>query len=164
MKEINGEKELLLAMKKKGFGEGRWNGVGGKFDSENDKNILATAKRELKEEIDVIAQKIKKVAILSFYFPYQKDWDQNVHVFFVENWQGEPRETEEVRPKWFKINEIPFDQMWPDDRFWLPRILNGEKLKAKFVFKLPSCSEGERRESVLFDQGEVIKSFEIKNI
>ncbi|HUW72115.1 MAG TPA: NUDIX domain-containing protein [Candidatus Humimicrobiaceae bacterium] len=75
MKEINGEKELLLAMKKEGFGEGRWNGVGGKFDSKNDKNILATAKRELKEEIGVIAQKIKKVAILSFYFPYRKDWN-----------------------------------------------------------------------------------------
>ena len=38
-------------------------------------------------------------------------------------------------PKWFKINEIPFDQMWDDDKFWLPKILEGKKLKAKFVFK-----------------------------
>jgi len=148
IKEINGERELLLAMKKQGFGEGRWNGVGGKFDSKNDKNIIATAKRELKEEIGVIAQEIKKVAILSFYFPYQKDWNQNVHVFFVANWQGEPKETEEVRPKWFKINEIPLDKMWPDDKFWLPRVLNGEKLKAEFVFK----------------PGELIDSYEIKTV
>ncbi len=26
-------------------------------------------------------------------------------------------------------------KMWPDDKFWLPRVLNGEKLKADFVFK-----------------------------
>lgn len=32
IREVNGENELLLAMKKKGFGQGKWNGVGGKLD------------------------------------------------------------------------------------------------------------------------------------
>ena len=147
-KEIKGEKGLLLAMKKKGFGKGKWNGVGGKFNSKKDKNIFATARRELEEEIGVIAQEIKKVAILSFYFPYQKDWNQNVHVFFVKNWRGEPKETKEMKPKWFKINKIPFNQMWPDDKFWLPKILRGKKLKAEFVFK----------------PGELIDTYELKTI
>ena len=53
-----------------------------------------------------------------------------------------------MTPKWFKINEVPFDKMWPDDKFWLPRVLKGEKLKAKFVF----------------GQDELINSFEIKTI
>ncbi|HUW72116.1 MAG TPA: hypothetical protein VMV66_02950 [Candidatus Humimicrobiaceae bacterium] len=53
-----------------------------------------------------------------------------------------------MKPKWFKIDEIPFNQMWPDDKFWLPRILRGEKLKGKFVF----------------NQGELIDSYKIKTI
>ena len=135
IKEINGKKELLLAMKKKGFGRGKWNGIGGKFDPKTDKDIFDTAKRELKEEIGIEANELEKVALLSFYFPYQEDWNQDVHVFFVRNWQGLPVESDEMKPQWFKIGEIPFGDMWSDDIIWLPRVLDGEKIKANFVFK-----------------------------
>jgi 8-oxo-dGTP diphosphatase/2-hydroxy-dATP diphosphatase len=151
MKETNGGKALLLAMKKKGFGQRKWNGVGGRFDPEKDRNIIETAKRELREEIGVTTKEIKEMAILKFSYPYlsdpeEKEWQ--VHVFFAKKWQGEPKETEEMKPRWFKTNEIPFNQMWPDDKFWLPRILRGDKLKAEFVFK----------------PGELIDSYGIKTI
>ena len=135
VKDNQREKELLLAMKKRGFGAGKWNGVGGKLDSEKgDADIIETAIRELKEEIGVKVEDLEKVAILSFYFPSKKEWNQDVHVFLVRNWKGEPRESEEMFPKWFKMSEIPFNEMWDDDKFWLPKILEGKKLKAKFTF------------------------------
>ena len=37
IREDNREKELLLAKKKKGFGAGKWNGVGGRLDFKKDK-------------------------------------------------------------------------------------------------------------------------------
>jgi len=133
-KNQDGE-ELLLAMKKRGFGKGKWNGVGGKEDSEKgDINIVGTAVRETEEEIGVKIKKMEKVAVLSFYFPYKKGWDQDVHVFLVRDWQGEPVESEEALPKWFKTNDIPYNEMWDDDKHWLPKILQGKKLKAKFTF------------------------------
>ena len=47
IKENQGGKELLLAMKKRGFGAGKWNGVGGKIDpAKGDKNIIEAAMRE----------------------------------------------------------------------------------------------------------------------
>ena len=128
--------ELLLAMKKRGFGAGKWNGVGGKFDSEKgDKDIIDAAIRETEEEIGVKIKEFEKVAILSFYFPYNPKWDQDVHVFLAKGWQGEPIESEEMAPKWFRYKEIPFAEMWDDDKIWLPHILEGRKLKADFVFK-----------------------------
>ena len=146
---IKNDKEILLAMKKKGFGQGKWNGVGGKLDfNRGDKDIVDAAIRETKEESGVAVKDIEKAAILNFYFPYRKKWDQEVHVFVSRNWEGEPKESEEMKPKWFKIKEIPFDKMWPDDKFWLPKILKGEKLRAKFSFK----------------PGELIDSYEIKTI
>ena len=136
IRENQDEKELLLAMKKRGFGKGKWNGVGGKEDSEKgDINISGTAMRETEEEIGVKIKKMEKVAVLSFYFPYKKEWDQDVHVFLVRDWQGEPAESEEMFPKWFKINDIPYNEMWDDDKHWLPKVLQGKKLKAKFIFK-----------------------------
>ncbi len=134
------KKEILLAMKKRGFGIGKWNGVGGKIDfKKGDKNIIEAAIRETQEEIGVKAKDLEKVAVLNFYFPYNKNWDQTVHVFLVKNWEGEPRESEEMLPKWFKTKELPFKEMWDDDKFWLPKVLGGKKLKAKFIFK-----EGEK--------------------
>jgi len=133
IRDNKGSRELLLAMKKQGFGQGKWNGVGGKFDFEKDKDISEAAIRETKEEIKVEVKDIEKVAVLSFYFPYQKEWSQDVHVFISKNWQGEPEESDEMKPKWFSVNEIPFNEMWSDDKFWLPEILSGKKLKANFT-------------------------------
>ncbi len=140
IKEKQDSKKLLLAMKKRGFGAGKWNGVGGKIDLEKgDKNIVDAAIRETKEEIGVKVKDLEKVAVLNFHFSYNQTWNQDVHVFLVKDWEGEPRESEEMLPKWFDTKEIPFKEMWEDDKFWLPQVLDGKKVKAKFIFK-----EGEK--------------------
>jgi len=132
--------KILLAMKKRGFGVGKWNGIGGKLDfGKGDKNIIGIAVRETEEEIGVRIKDLKRVAVLSFYFPYNRDWNQDAHVFLVKDWEGEPTETKEMMPRWFKMKKIPFKKMWDDDKFWLPQILEGKKMKAKFIF-----SEGEK--------------------
>ena len=139
IRENNGVKEMLLAMKKRGFGMGKWNGVGGKINVEKgDKNVVDAAIRETAEEIGVKIKDLERMAVLSFRFPYvpkEKEWDQDVHVFLIKNWEGEPVESEEMLPQWFKLKDIPFNEMWDDDKIWLPEILEGKKLKADFVFK-----------------------------
>ncbi len=128
--------EILLAMKKRGFGVGRWNGVGGK-QAENE-SIEDAAVRETKEEIEVDLSAAElpnlKVAELIFTFPNNPTWDQLVHVYFSDKWQGEPAESEEMAPKWFLISNIPFSDMWPDDIFWLPLVMEGKFVKASFSF------------------------------
>jgi len=134
IKKSQGEiKDICLAMKKRGFGMNRWNGVGGKVDEPNE-TIEGAAKREAKEEILVDVSNLNKVAELSFYFPHNPAWDQMVHVYLAENWTGEPKESDEMRPEWFSVNELPFQDMWPDDIFWLPEVVKGNSLKAMFKF------------------------------
>ncbi len=135
-------KEVLLAMKKRGFGAGKWNGVGGKFDSnKGDRNVEDAAKRETEEEIGVKIKKFEEVGFLNFRFPKKPEWDQDVHVFLVKDWKGTPTETEEMKPKWFLRKEIPFNKMWDADKFWLPHILKGKELKAEFVYEKDKVSE-----------------------
>jgi len=123
---------VLLAMKKRGFGANWYNGVGGKVNEGED--ILTAACRETFEEISVAVNPsdLNKVALLKFEFPDNPEWDQFVHVYFVENWEGEPVESEEMKPEWFSVNSIPLDKMWPDDKFWLPNVLSGQKIEAYF--------------------------------
>ena len=128
------EGEILLALKKRGFGEGKWNGVGGKV--EIGETIEKAITRETHEEIGVLLREVdlEKRAVLTFIFPDNPAWDQECHVFFVRRWNGEPIESEEMRPQWFPASEIPFDQMWNDDPFWLPLTLKGERIKGTFHF------------------------------
>ncbi|MGH7240101.1 MAG: 8-oxo-dGTP diphosphatase [Candidatus Saccharimonadales bacterium] len=123
--------EILLAMKKRGFGAGRWNGVGGKLDA--GETIEQALVRESQEEIGVTPLDFRKVTVIDFYFP-DGIGDQQVHVYFCDRWQGKPVESEEMAPQWFKLSKIPFDDMWQDDIVWLPQILKGHKLEASFTF------------------------------
>ncbi len=134
IKKSKGEiTNVCLAMKKRGFGVNRWNGVGGKMKT-NDKTIEETAKREAQEEIGVCVKGLNKVAELTFFFPHNRNWDQIVYVYFTETWDREPIESEEMKPEWFLPPELPFDSMWSSDIYWLPEVLKGNLLKAVFEF------------------------------
>jgi len=125
------DNEVLLAMKKRGFGEGRWNGVGGKV--ENGESIEQAMIRETEEEISITPTAYEKVADIRFdeYFKGEPTL-MHVHVFVATAWTGEPAESEEMSPKWFTLDQIPYDHMWSDDPFWLPQVLDGKKISADF--------------------------------
>ena len=128
---------VLLSKKKKGrFGEDKYNGFGGKPEPE-DENIEATAIRELEEEIGVRTQiaYLQKRGELSFTFPHKPSSNQVVHVYIVTQWEGEPRESEEMmKPEWFAINNVPYREMWEADTHWIPHVLKGEYVTARFVY------------------------------
>lgn len=118
------EKQLLLAMKKRGFGTGKWNGVGGKIElGETPEHATI---RECQEEIRVIPTRLRRVADIIFYETREpKEAAHRVYIFIADSWQGEPQETEEMRPHWFSDDRVPYHDMWPVDRLWLPAILQG---------------------------------------
>jgi len=124
--------EVLLALKKRGFGVNRWNGVGGK--PKDGETIEQTMVRETEEEILVTPTNFWQVAQLDFYFVDKPEWNQRVLVYLADEWKNEPGETEEMAPQWFKKSVLPFVEMWPDDPYWLPQVLAGEKLEAEFLF------------------------------
>ncbi len=132
---IHQDGRILLGMKKKGFGAGRWNGFGGKV--EPGEEIIAAATREVREEAGVDPLDIQKAGILEFEF--QNDPKvMEVHIFSAKKYAGEPVESDEMRPEWFDIDKIPYNQMWSDDQYWLPMVLQGKKFKGRFLFDQPS--------------------------
>lgn len=123
--------EVLLAMKKRGFGEGRWNGVGGKVEA--GETIESAMIRETQEEIGVTPTSFEKVGDIRFneYFKGERTL-MHVHVFIADEWKGTPEESEEMKPEWFALSDIPYDAMWSDDPYWLPQVLEGKIISADF--------------------------------
>lgn len=127
--------KMLLGRKKYGFAKGVWNSFGGKV--KEGESIEASAVRELKEESGLDAEIIEKRAEFLFDFD-TGDSGLEVHLFHVKKYKGEPTETEEMLPRWFHVDELPFAEMWPDDRYWIPLFLAGKKFKGRFLFDKPS--------------------------
>lgn len=126
--------KICLAMKKRGFGAGNWNGAGGKVNDQAGETVKEALIRETKEEVGVEVKDFYKVGEIEFIFPEKAAWDQLVHVYLVKDWVGEPQESEEMQPKWFAVEEIPYDSMWSSDAHWLPKVLSKKLVKARFLF------------------------------
>ena len=124
--------KILLGMKKRGFGAGRYNGFGGKV--EEGETITEAARREMEEECGVTITAFELVGVHEFEFAHERGNILEVHVFRIDAFGGEPQETEEMKPEWFALDAIPYDTMWPDDRYWMPLFLAGKKFRTKFLF------------------------------
>ncbi len=123
--------KVLFIEKKRGFGAGFINGVGGKVEA--GETIEDCAVREVKEEVGLKVKSLKKRGVILFI--NNKVEHILVHVFVSDDFEGTPKESEEAKPFWIDKEKIPFDKTWGDDKFWLPHILNGGFVYAEFEFK-----------------------------
>ena len=121
---------MLLIRKKRGLGAGKINGPGGRF--EPGETAEACAVREVQEELEITPHDLEKMGELQFQFV--DGYSIHVHVFRASRFDGEPAETDEAIPLWFDRDRIPYDEMWEDDRIWLPLLIEGTCFEGQFVF------------------------------
>lgn len=126
------DNQVLLGLKKKGFGAGYWNGFGGKIES--GETPVQAAVREIREECGLETHDLKSMGKLYFHFDDDPRRIEG-YLFTTSKFTGEPMETEEMQPQWYNTQELPLDQMWEDDRFWLPYVLMGKKIYGTFRFR-----------------------------
>ena len=125
--------KILLAQKKRGFGAGKFNGVGGKIKP--NETLEEAMIRETKEEIGVVPLDYHYVGVIDFIEVVNGEkLNVVMYLFTASEYEGELVETEEMKPYWFDINKIPYDQMFPDDKYWMPYFLNNEDFDASFEF------------------------------
>jgi len=128
---IHQKDRVLLGLKKRGFGEGKWNGFGGKVAKSE--TIEEAAKRELFEEARLTVNNMEKLGVIDFSWKNKKGILE-VNIFKAVDFSGEPKESDEMMPQWFLIKDIPYEKMWSDDKYWLPMFLENKKFKGKFLF------------------------------
>ena len=121
---------VMLIRKKRGLGAGKINGPGGKL--EPGETALASAIREVQEEIGVTPLQLENRGVLRFQFT--DGYSLHCVVFLARDYTGEFIETDEATPHWFAVDAIPFHEMWEDDQHWLPQVLAGQCFESWFVF------------------------------
>lgn len=128
---LENEGRVLLIRKRRGHGAGRINGPGGK--PEPGETPLQCVLRETEEEVGVRPSGTRLCGIFRFVDQEHDDWLG--FVFAASGYTGTPRSTAEAIPAWYPVDDLPFDEMWEDDRYWLPAVLAGERVEGEFLFR-----------------------------
>jgi|TARA_Y100000310_G_scaffold303099_1_gene341113 8-oxo-dGTP diphosphatase len=122
---------ILLIRKKRGLGAGKINGPGGRI--EEGETPMQCAIRETQEELKITPLNVTAAGDLRFH----SDDFPRIHgfVFVATDYTGTATETDEAIPVWTPLDEIPYEEMWSDDIYWLPQVIAGKCVDGRFVFQ-----------------------------
>lgn len=124
------DERILLIRKKRGLGAGKINGPGGRVDP--GETPAEGAVREAQEELLITPLDVEYCGELLFQFV--DGYKLHGYVYKASEFEGAPTETDEADPVWTPINEIPYDEMWADDRYWFPYMLKNQTFIGRFLF------------------------------
>ena len=113
--------QILLIEKKRGLGAGKVNGPGGRI--EKGETAEQAAIRETQEEVGITPTGVQWAGELRFQF--RDGYSLHCTVYRASGWEGDLMETAEAKPFWVRTDQIPYDRMWADDSYWMPRMLAG---------------------------------------
>jgi 8-oxo-dGTP diphosphatase len=122
--------QLLLILKKRGLGAGKYNAPGGRIEA--GETPEAAAVRETQEELCVTPTGLRLAGRL--YFQFVDGYSIDCHVFTAEAAIGTETETDEAVPFRCAENALPYQNMWSDDRLWVPLLLERRPFEAWFIF------------------------------
>lgn len=122
--------QVLLINKKTGLGKGKINAPGGKLEKGEAPEDCAI--RECREELHITVSNLQYCG--QHRFQFVDGYSIHVWVYKTADFEGIPTETHEAKPLWVGVDDIPFDQMWEDDRIWIPMMLRGERFQSRWIF------------------------------
>ncbi len=131
---IDKDKRMLLKKASRGISKGRWNSVGGKMDE--GETPEGNAKRETLEETGLEVQGLFYHGVLNFHNFGKQEVDFAVHLFSTSDFSGSLLENSDDggELRWFPISNLPMEDMWKDDEYWMPHALKKERFNADFYF------------------------------
>ncbi len=131
--EIIKDNRILLQHKALGrFGEGKWNGPGGKL--KQDETPTQGVIREVSEETGLTILDPALIGEIDFYFGEKPEPDWETYIFRASKYSGVLTPSDEGELRWFNLDEIPYSDMWQDDEYWLPALIEGKRFNGTFWF------------------------------
>lgn len=105
--------------------EGKYNGLGGKLESNED--IVTGIKREIFEEAGILVENISLRGTINWtgFGPKNEDWFG--FIFLIEKFSGKPFEKNvEGTLEWIDIDRLHELPAWEGDKYFLPLVFDND--------------------------------------
>ena len=112
---------LLRNKKKNDLNEGKWIGVGGKFEeNETPEECML---REVYEETGLTLTDYQYRAVITFL---SDQWEgEYMHLFTATDFTGDLKECDEGELRWIPKSQIMDLNLWPGDRLFFEKLFEG---------------------------------------
>jgi 8-oxo-dGTP diphosphatase len=131
-KETDSTLMIFRNKKKNDYHEGKWNGLGGKF--EPGESPEECAKREIFEESGLRVNSIRLKGLITFpLFDNKEDW--YVFLFTSHNFEGEIIDSPEGTLDWIPNEKLTEINLWDGDKIFIPWLFQDKFFSAKFNYK-----------------------------
>lgn len=105
------------------------------------RNPRECVQREVAEETGLRITDPELQGELEFIFPHKPADNFYCYVFVSRYFRGEPEDKGEGELRWFRKEDLPLEQMWDDDKYWLHEMLTGKFVRKRFYFNVNSKVE-----------------------
>lgn len=125
---------VLLGEKKKGeIGTSILSGPGGKLDLGEtlEECLIRETHEELGIELNPVS--LELTAVIDFYAAGKIDFC--VYVYRAKILFGELKETADMIPAWYPLDNLPYNRMFDSDRHWFLKAARGEKFRAQVHYR-----------------------------
>lgn len=123
-------KRILLAYHKTGEMADYY--MGFLDEMRKDEPAQDAATRIAQEQCGIIVPQAELRALLIFTGEEFDSVDE--YEYYATVFEGEPQETDAIRPEWFDFDKIPYSKMPADDAIWYPPFLSGKLQRGEFHF------------------------------
>lgn len=123
---------LLLIKPTEGIGKDKWNAPGGEI-VQGDKPEKSAIKY-LYQQTGLYASKVFNNGTVRLALNGQSEFSYRLHIFSTKTATGELKPAIQGEVKWFNLTDIPYFEMWADDRYWLNLVMQGKQFDADFFF------------------------------
>lgn len=112
--------------------EGKWIGVGGKF--ENNESPEDCLIREVKEETGLDVKSFKLNCIVTYI---SNEWEtEYMYVFTVDKFEGDLIECDEGDLKWVEKEKIFDLNLWEGDKIFMRKVINKDNFfTVKYIYE-----------------------------
>ena len=125
---------LMLYRNKKenDYHEGKWNGLGGKFELGESPEECSI--REIKEECGLTVKSQKMKGFISFpKFDKVNDWQ--VFIFVIDDFEGELIDSPEGTLEWIPNEKLTELNLWEGDKHFIPWLFDNKFFSSKFIYE-----------------------------
>lgn len=127
-------KTLMLYRNKKenDYHEGKWNGLGGKFELGESPEDCAI--REIKEEAGLTVKNLIMKGFITFpLFDGKDDW--HVFLFVIDKFEGDLIDSPEGELDWIDNDKLSEINLWEGDKIFIPWLFEDKFFSAKFNYE-----------------------------
>jgi 8-oxo-dGTP diphosphatase len=118
--------------KKNDYHEGKWNGLGGKFEQGESPEECAI--REIEEESGLKVKSVEMKGFISFpMFDGKDDW--YVFLFTADDFEGALIDSPEGNLEWIANKNLTKINLWDGDKIFIPWLYQDKFFSAKFNYE-----------------------------